>query len=385
MKTGRQILSFLLVLLAFQGPSIVQAADSQLMHSINHTFRVTTIADGLDRPWALAMLPDGDILITEQPGRLRLVRDGVLLEAVISGTPAVDGRLHSGLMDIAIHPDFADNRLVYMSHSRINDKGTTLVVTRARLDGMRLVDSEEIFEAYAWEPRELNYGSRVAFDANGYLFITIGDRGPDGEPKAQDLAYHHGKTVRLHDDGNVPADNPFVNTPGALPEIWSYGHRNQQGLMLHPVTGEMWASEHGPRGGDEVNVLKAGANYGWPLVSFGRTYSDEQITDDPMKTGMTPPRWFWVPSIGISDIIYYDGNAFPEWKNHLIVTGLSGMMLQTVLLEGRGSRERENLLTSLRYEFRDIDADATGNLYALVRRDARGSENSGRLLKLTPE
>ena len=360
------------------------AADVQVLPSFDYDIRVTTIADGLEEPWAMAVLPNGDILITEQPGRLRVVRAGTLVEEPVAGTPEVGGRLHSGLMDVALHPDFAGNGLVYLSHSRINDKGSTVVVTRARLDGMRLVNPEEVFEAFAWEPRELNYGSRVAFDNEGYLYITIGDRGPDGEPKAQDLAYHHGKTVRLHDDGRVPADNPFVNTPGALPEIFSYGHRNQQGLVLNPVTGEMWASEHGPRGGDEVNVLKAGGNYGWPVVSFGRTYDGEQITDDPMQAGMVPPQWYWVPSIGISDILYYDGDAFPAWKNRLIVTGMSGMMLQTVLLEGRGARERESLLTSLRQQFRDVDVDADGNLFVLARHDADNTPNSGRLLRLEP-
>ena len=169
-------------------PPTTLAADSQVIPSLNHDIRVTTLVDGLESPWAMAILPDGDILVTEQPGRLRLVHDGMLVPEPVSGTPEVGGRLHSGLMDIALHPDFASNHLVYMTHSRIIDKGSTLVVTRARLDGMRLVDSEEIFEAFAWEPRELNYGSRVAFDGDGYLYITIGDRGPDGEPKAQDLA-----------------------------------------------------------------------------------------------------------------------------------------------------------------------------------------------------
>lgn len=376
---ARLVWLFMLVI-----PLAAGAADSQVIPSLNHNIRITTLADGLESPWAMAILPDGDILVTEQPGRVRLVHDGELVSQAIDGMPEAPGRLHSGYMDIALHPDFSENQLVYLAHSRINDNGSTLVVTRARLDGMRFTNVEEIFEAFAWEPRELNYGSRIAFDGAGFMYITIGDRGPDGEPKAQDLAYHNGKTVRLHDDGRVPADNPFVNTPGALPEIFSYGHRNQQGLMLNPVTGEMWASEHGPRGGDEVNILKAGANYGWPVVSFGRTYPGELITDEPMKDGMEAPRWFWVPSIGISDIIYYDGDAFPEWKNHLIVTGMSGMMLQTVVLEGRASRERESLLTPLMAEFRDVDADAAGNIYALVRRQAGQEGNSGKLLKLEP-
>ncbi len=384
MREINSLTTGLAAILIFAMSPTTLAADSLVIPSLSRDIRVTTLVDNLESPWAMAILPDGDILVTEQPGRLRLVHDGILVPEPINGTPEVGGRLHSGLMDIALHPDFSSNQLVYMTHSRINDMGSTLVVTRARLDGMQLVNSEVLFEAFAWEPRELNYGSRVAFDGQGYLYITIGDRGPDGEPKAQDMAFHNGKTVRLHDDGRIPADNPFVNTPGALPEIFSYGHRNQQGLMLNPVTGEIWASEHGPRGGDEVNILKPGANYGWPVVSFGRTYPGELITNDPMMDGIEPPRWFWVPSIGISDIIYYDGDAFPEWKNHLIVTGMSGMMLQTVVLEGRASRERESLLTQLMAEFRDVDTDADGNIYALVRKTAGADDNAGKLLKLEP-
>jgi glucose/arabinose dehydrogenase len=360
------------------------AENSLVFESNDHDIQVKVIADGLDLPWGMAMLANGDILVTEQPGRLRLISEGQLQSQPITGTPAITGRLHSGLMDVTLHPEFETNHLIYLTHSKITNQGSTVAVTRGRLEGTVMVDSEEIFQALAWEPRELNYGSRVAFDGEGYLYITIGDRGPDGEPKAQDLGSHHGKTVRLHDDGSIPTDNPFVNTPGALSDIWTYGHRNQQGLMFNEVTGEMWASEHGPRGGDEVNILKAGANYGWPIVSFGRAYTDELITDNPMMEGIEPPRWFWVPSIGISDIIHYSGDAFPEWKNKMFVTGMSGMMLQSLVLEGRASRARENILTGLRYQFRDIDVDAQGNIYALVRQDAAMSENSGKLLKLEP-
>lgn len=383
MKTNRQQLFFSLVVI-FISLRAVAADNSQVVESFDHNIRVITVTENLDRPWAMAMLPDGDILLTEQPGRLRMVRDGRLLPQAVSGTPEVSGRLHSGYMDIALHPDFASNQLIYLSHSKINDKGSTVAVTRGRLEDMALVDSEEIFEALAWDARELNYGSRLAFDEDGYLFVSIGDRGPDGEPKAQDLGYHHGKIVRLHDDGSIPDDNPFRNVDGALPEIYSYGHRNPQGMMLNPLTGEIWASEHGPRGGDEVNIIKAGANYGWPIVSFGRAYTDEAITDNPMMVGMEAPRWFWVPSIGISDIIYYDGAAFPQWQNKLFVTGMSGMMLQSVVLEGRASRERESLLTSLRLQYRDVDVDEAGNIYLVVRQNAQASENTGMLLRLEP-
>ncbi len=385
MINARQLITCIFCLSALLPFSSVMAAeDSIVLESANHRIKVTTVVDGLDAPWAMAILPDGDILITEQEGRLRLVRDGLLQYLPISGTPEVAGSLHSGLMDIALHPDFENNHLVYMSHSKITDQGSTLAVSRARLDDMALSNLEEIFVANAWEPRQLNYGSRIAFDGEGYLYITIGDRGPDGESKVQDLGFHHGKSVRLHDDGSIPEDNPFVNVEGALPSIFTYGHRNQQGLMHHPVTGEMWASEHGPRGGDEVNILKAGANYGWPLVSFGRTYQDDLITNNPMMAGTEPPRWFWVPSIGISDLIYYDGAAFPGWQNKMMVTGMSGKMLQTVVLEGRASAARESLLVQLLLQYRDVDTDADGNVYLVVRQDAKANEATGKLLKLEP-
>lgn len=383
MNTGKRQLFHSLAVFFLSFPAFA-ADNTQLVESFDHTIRVITVAENLDRPWAMALLPDGDILLTEQPGRLRRVRAGRLMPQAVSGTPEVSGRLHSGYMDIALHPDFSSNQLIYLSHSRINDQGSTLVVTRGRLEDMALVDSEEVFEAFAWDARELNYGSRLAFDADGYLYVSIGDRGPDGEPKAQDLGYHHGKIVRLHDDGSIPDDNPFLNVDGALPEIYSYGHRNPQGMMLHPGSGEIWASEHGPRGGDEVNIIRAGANYGWPIVSFGRAYSDEAITNNPMMVGMEAPRWFWVPSIGISDIIYYDGVAFPEWQNRLFVTGMSGMMLQSVVLEGRTSRERESLLTSLRLQYRDVDVDEEGHIYLVVRQNTAASENTGMLLRLEP-
>jgi aldose sugar dehydrogenase len=384
-KSPLQHSRYVFTLMALFSTFTVSAAENTLIiEAFDHNIQVEVIADGLELPWAMAMLANGDILVTEQPGRLRLISEGQLQSQPITGTPEITGRLHSGLMDVALHPEFETNHLIYLTHSKITDQGSTVAVTRGRLEGTVMLDSEEIFQASAWEPRELNYGSRAAFDGEGYLYITIGDRGPDGEPKAQDLGSHHGKTVRLHDDGSIPTDNPFVNTPGALPDIWTYGHRNQQGLMFNEATGEMWASEHGPRGGDEVNILKAGANYGWPIVSFGRAYTDDLITNNPMMEGIEPPRWFWVPSIGISDIIHYSGDAFPEWKNKMFVTAMSGMMLQSVVLEGRASRARENLITGLRYQYRDIDVDAQGNIYALVRQDANSTENSGKLLKLEP-
>jgi glucose/arabinose dehydrogenase len=216
------------------------------------------------------------------------------------------------------------------------------------------------------------------------LYASIGDRGPNTEPLAQDLSNHNGTIVRLHDDGRVPADNPLVSRSGAKPEIYSYGHRNPQGMTVHPETGELWASEHGPMGGDEVNIIKPGANYGWPLVSYGRKYSGEIISESPTRAGIEPPRFFWVPSIGISGMLFYTGDRFPAWKGQLFVTGMSGRMVQRVRLTGRGQNERESMMTELRQQVRDIKQGPDGLLYVVTRQDANQTPKSGMVLRIEP-
>lgn len=363
-------------------------AQIQAFETLTQNIRAVPIAEGLSSPWSLTFLPDGNILVIEHSGQLRLIRDGQLVNEVISGTPAVSpagtARIHGGLMDVAIHPDFTSNQLVYISYSKYSEQGSTTAVVRARLDGMQLVDAEDVFVADAWSTGDLNFGSRIIFDNNGMMFISIGDRGPSGEPLAQDLSKHNGKIVRLYDDGRIPEDNPFIGVENAKPEIYSYGHRNPQGMMMHPQTGEIWASEHGPMGGDEVNILLPGGNYGWPEISYGKSYSGDIITDQPWRENMEPPTFYWVPSIGISGLTLYTGDAFPEWKNQLIVTGMSGMLIQRVRLEGRGSRERESILTELRHEIRDVRQGPDGLLYVLARQDAARNENSGKLWRIEP-
>ena len=371
-------------LLVFAAALPVRAADPVVLETNEHRVRVVTVADGLASPWSLALLPNGDMLVTERPGRLRLIRDGALVAQAIAGVPEVRYRNHGGLMDVVPHPDFARNRLVYLTYSKPGENGATTAVLRARLDGMRLVDAEDIFIADAWDARDVNFGSRAVFDRDGFLYVSIGERGPDGVPFAQDLGRHNGKIVRLRGDGSVPADNPFVRVAGAKPEIYSLGHRNPQGLMLHPETGEVWASEHGPLGGDEVNVILPGRNYGWPIVSFGREYSGETITEDPYREGFEPPRFFWVPSIGISGLLIYMGDRFPAWRGELIVTGLNSMLLQRVRLEGRGSAERESMLNALREQVRDIRESPDGSLYLVTRQNGRREESSGKVLHLLP-
>jgi glucose/arabinose dehydrogenase len=249
---------------------------------------------------------------------------------------------------------------------------------------MALVDAADVFVADAWHGSGLNLGSRVAFDGAGMMYVSVGDRGPETEPLAQDLATHNGTIVRLHDDGRVPGDNPLVGQAGARPEIYSYGHRNPQGMAVHPETGEVWTSEHGPMGGDEVNIIRAGANYGWPVVSYGRTYAGEVISEQPWREGMEPPRFFWVPSIGISGMLFYTGDRFPAWNGQLFVTGMSGMQIQRVRFEGRGPNEREPMLTQLRQEVRDIQQGPDGLIYLVTREDAAGTPNSGMILRIEP-
>ena len=349
-----------------------------------HRIRVVTLARGLDSPWSMAFLPSGDILVTERPGRLRLIKGGVLLDEPVAGVPEVQDRNHGGLMHVALHPQFESNNWIYLTYSKPGEQGGTTAVLRARFDGTQLLDAEDVFVADAWQEAGLNFGSRVAFDNAGMLYVSIGDRGPNTEPLAQDLGTHNGKIVRLHDDGRVPDDNPFVGRPGARPEIYSYGHRNPQGMTLHPVTGEIWASEHGPMGGDEVNIIRPGANYGWPVVSYGRTYSGDIISEQPWREDMEPPRYFWVPSIGISGMLFYTGERFPAWQGQLIVTGMNSMLIQRVRLEGRGSTERESMLTQLREEVRDIQQGPDGSIYVVTREDAAGTENSGKILRIEP-
>jgi glucose/arabinose dehydrogenase len=373
--------AFVMVLAGSPGQSVSQVRE---LATDTKKIRVVPIAQGLDSPWSMVFLPSGDILVTERPGRLRIIHEGRLQDEPIAGLPAIQFGTHGGLLDVALHPNFATNNLIYFTYSKGGEKGVTTAVGRGRLDGRRLVDVSDVFVADAWTQGSLNPGSRVVFDKNGMLFASIGDRGPTTEPLSQDLSVHNGKIVRLHDDGGVPSDNPFVSRPGARPEIYSYGHRNPQGMTLNPETGEIWASEHGPMGGDEVNIIKRGANYGWPVVSYGRKYSGEIISDSPVREGMESPRFFWVPSIGISGVLFYTGDRFPAWKGQLLVTGMSGRMIQRVRLQGRGQNERELMLTELRQEIRDVRQGPDGLIYLVTRQDANRTPKSGTVLRLEP-
>lgn len=327
--------------------------------------RVATVVDGLEHPWGMAFLPGGDMLVTERPGRLRLIRNGALVPEPVAGVPEVWATGQGGLLDVALHPAFARNRLVYLSYAKPGSRGATTAVARGRLDGNRLTGVEEIFEAKAWSTSGVHFGSRLAFDRKGYLFVSIGERGR--MENAQDLSNHAGTIVRLHDDGRVPADNPFVKRAGALPEIYAYGVRSPQGLAIHPVTGELWESEHGPRGGDEINHIRAGRNYGWPVITYGINYNGQKISDLTAKEGMEQPLRYWVPSIATSGLAIYSGNKFPDWRGNLFVGGLAGQHLSRIPVSADGKLgEPERLLTDRGQRIRDVRVGPDGYLYLLV-------------------
>jgi aldose sugar dehydrogenase len=351
------------------------ATDRGPVERGTHQVRTVTVASGLDFPWGMAFLPDGGILVTERSGQLRLVRDGRLQETPLAGVPPVFAQGQGGLLDVALHPDFARNRLVYLSFSKPGPQGATTAVVRGRLEGDRLAEVVEVIETAAWGTARQHFGSRLAFDRAGDLYITIGDRGV--MDRAQRTDDHAGTVLRLHDDGRVPADNPFVGRAGFLPEIFSYGHRNAQGMVLHPATGEIWLHEHGPRGGDEINLVRAGRNYGWPLVTHGVNYDGTTITTDTVLPGIEPPLLHWTPSIAPSGMAVYTGDRFPNWRGDVFAGALAGRHLRRVRFDGTRVVEQERLLDDVA-RIRDVRVGPDGYLYVLT--DAP----DGALLRLEP-
>jgi aldose sugar dehydrogenase len=363
--------------LSSQAPA--QAGSADVQRSAMHDYRIVTVAEGLVNPWSIAFLPGGDMLVTERAGRLRIVRNGKLLVDPVPGLPRLRTGGQGGLLDVIPHPDFAANRMLYFSYSKPNadsSEGTT-AVARAKFENDRLTNVQEIFEAKLWSQGRGHHGSRLAFDRNGFLFISLGDRQspPTGNLEAhpaQDLSNHFGTIVRLHEDGRVPGDNPFVSRPGAVPEIWTYGHRNVQGLLIHPETGDVWATEHGPQGGDELNLIQSGKNYGWPVVGFGVNYrSGAAIHSGTHKEGMEQPVHVWVPSIGTSGLLLYTGSAFPQWRGSVFAGGLSGEQLVRLTLDGRRVTNVETLVQR-RGRIRDVRQGPDGFIYLAIE-DRQGA------------
>ncbi|CAB3832296.1 Aldose sugar dehydrogenase YliI [Achromobacter anxifer] len=342
--------------------------------------RVTAVVGGLNHPWAMAFLPEGGVLITERPGNLRLLRIPGGLSKPLAGVPKVAAQGQGGLLDVALSPDFASDRYVYLSYAEADGGKSGTAVGRGRLsaDGSALEDFRVLFRQEPKLSSGLHYGSRLVFDGKGYLYISLGEN--NQRSTAQDLDKLQGKVVRLKADGSVPPDNPFVGRAGARPEIWSYGHRNPQGMALNPRTGQLWENEHGPRGGDEINLIQPGKNYGWPLATHGINYSGQPIpeakgTDLP---GMEPPLFWWPKSPAISGMAFYDANRFPAWRNSLFIGALANQNLIRLTLDGDRVVAQEWLLADRKQRIRDVRQGPDGYMYVLT--DA----SPGELLRLAP-
>jgi len=360
----------------FTSESFEERPDfSGIIESEEMNFRLEPVVEGMGIPWGLAFLPGGDMLITERSGKLFLYREGEKLRE-ISGVPEVRDRGQGGLLDVEVHPAFEDNGFIYFSFSkRENDRQTTAVM-RATLQGNQLKDQQLILEAAPYLSTRHHFGSRLEFDKDGYLFLSVGDRGRrDQNP--QSLDNHCGKIHRIHDDGSIPEDNPFVDTPGAVKSIYSYGHRNPQGVAMHPETGLIWANEHGPRGGDEVNIIRKGANYGWPVISYGINYNGTRFTELTEKEGMEQPELYWVPSIGVCGMTFVSGDRYPAWKNDLLCGSLSFKYLARLKMDGEEIVGEEKLLKNIG-RLRDVKMGRDGYIYIAV-------EDPGRIYRVVPE
>ena len=375
-------------------PAPRAAGESTTIDVQGGQLRVITVATGLVHPWSIALLPeDRSMLVAERNGQVRLIRDGVLVAEPVWSAAGTAAR--NELKWLALHPRFAANQLVYLSYPKAGEgETTTLAVARGRFDGKQLRDVREIFVADAWETGG-NMGGKILFGPDETLYVTVGDRdrlcctGTEDNSlrmKAQSLSNHVGKTLRIRDDGSVPSDNPFVGRAGAKPEIYTYGHRNGYGLAFHPETGVLWQAEIGPMGGDEVNILLPGHNYGWPLVSMGRNYTGSLASDQPYyRDGMDNARMFWVPSISPSSLVFYTGERFAQWRGNMFVGSLNGLALQRVAFGQPSQAERrEAVLRSLNIRIRDVQQAADGSLYVATERSFAGSEANGTILRLEP-
>jgi glucose/arabinose dehydrogenase len=334
--------------------------------------------EGLEHPWSVAFLPDGRMLVTERPGRLRVVtKDGKLEPKAIEGLPAVTEHGQGGLHDVVLHPQFKANQLVYLSYAARGASGVGTELARGKLVGGRLEDVQVLFRQDPKGTSGNHFGGRIVFDREGYVYLTLGDRGE--KERAQKHDDHAGSVIRLHDDGRVPKDNPFVAQAGWRPEKFDLGHRNQQGAALHPVTGQLWTHEHGPQGGDEVNVIRPGRNYGWPVITYGVNYGiGTKIGEGTQKPGMEQPLHYWVPSIAPSGMAFYTGDKFPKWKGDLFVGSLKFDLLVRLRLDGEKVVKEERMLKGALGRIRDVRVGPDGFLYLLT------DENRGVLARLEP-
>jgi len=362
--------SFILLLLA------PLAAAAQTYQSEEQSFRVVKVVERLDHPWCVAFLPDGRMLVTERDGRLNLVSRN-FEKTTVEGVPPVFAEGQGGLFDVALHPAFEKNRIIYLSYAGAGAGGASTELRRAKLDGNRLVEGKVIFRQEPKTRGGLHFGGRIVFDRQGFLYLTLGERGQ--MQRAQQPDNHHGSVIRLNDDGSVPEDNPFVGKAGWKPEKLDLGHRNQQGAALNPQTGVLWTHEHGPQGGDEINIIRAGSNYGWPVITYGANYgSGTKIGEGTQKEGMAQPIKYWVPSIAPSGMAFYTGDRFPKWKGNLFVGALKDQMLVRLTLDGDKVVKEERLLKGAIGRIRDVRMGPDGFIYLLT------DESNGVLARLEP-
>lgn len=385
--TRTTLMAFATAGLAVSVAGNVTAQDAgEFRRSAYHDYRIVTVADGLVNPWSMAFLPNGDILVTERPGRLRIIRDGELLSTPVPGVPEVYATGQGGLLDVVLHPDFGTNKLIYMSYSKpyADEDGATTAIMRARFENDELHDVEELFVANS--RGRGHYGSRIAFDREGFLFFSVGERqvpsqGDLEAHPAQDPTNHHGTINRLNDDGSIPEDNPFIGEDGIEPSIYSYGHRNPQGLAIHPQTGDIWSTEHGPQGGDELNRILPGLNYGWPVVGYGVNYgTGTTIHEGTTREEMESPTHFWIPSIATSGLMIYAGDRFPAWKGNIFAGGLAGERLVRLTMDGRVVTNEETLLQGIG-RIRDVREGPDGFIYVAI--DGRGGDPTS-IVRLEP-
>ena len=368
------------VCLIFAAPrfALAQAPRSPKPVPMNGAVQVETVARGLENPWALAFLPDGRILVTERPGRVRIVEPDGRVSKPLDGVPRVLARGQGGLLDVALDPRFAENRLVYLSYAEPGEGNTAgTAVARGRLAEGKLDDVQVIYRQQPKVEGGGHFGSRLVFGRDGALFVTQGDRMGYRE-RAQDLSSGLGKIVRISADGSVPKDNPFVSRSGARPEIWSYGHRNVQSAALHPDTGQLWTVEHGARGGDELNHPEAGKNYGWPVITYGVDYSGAKIGEGAARPGMEQPVYYWDPVIAPSGMAFYTGDAFPDWKGSILIGSLTPGLLVRLTLKGGAVAREERYLGDLRERIRDVQQGPDGLIYVVT--DSR----DGSVLRVRP-
>ena len=366
---------FLLVpLLCLLLTSMAGIAAAQEVRTERAALRVVTMAQGLDHPWGLAFLPDGRLLVTERAGRMRIIERDGKVGTPLANVPAVVAQGQGGLLDVLLDRQFATNRTLYVSYSEPGEGGAGTSVARARLGAAGLEDLRVIFRQSPKVRGGLHFGSRIVQARDGNLFVTLGERYQ--RDRAQELGNHLGKLVRIRPDGQVPPDNPFVGRAGALPEIWSYGHRNVQGAALHPGTGDLWTVEHGAQGGDEVNRPQAGRNHGWPVITYGRDYSGASIGEGTAKAGMEQPLHYWDPSIAPSGLAFYDSDVIPGWKGSLLVGSLKFRLLSRLEIDGKRIVREERLLQGLNERLRDVRVGPDGLVYLLT------DSSEGKVLRL---